>query len=381
MSKESTGRAWVEVDLDALRANFDTVRRRVGAGVALIPMVKANAYGIGVERAVRALEPLEPWAFGVAAAAEGWAVRRLGIERPVIVFSPLPPQDVEAAARARLSASVSDLASLDRWAQASEASEAPLDFHVEVDTGMGRAGFDWRAAPRWAPEVGLRTGPRLRWRGVFTHFQGADAPGDEATAVQWERFQEALAAVPPSAGDLLVHAANSAAALRWPARYGADAVRPGIFLYGGDPAPEVEGLPAARPVVSVRARVVRVQEVPEGWTVGYGATYAAEGVERWATLAVGYGDGLPRALGNGGEVLVRGRRAPMIGRMSMDLTVVDVSGVPEAEAGDVATIVGRDGSEEILLEHVAARADTIGYEILTRLGGRLPRIEVGSGGD
>lgn len=372
-------RAWVEVDLDALRANFRMVRERVGGGAALIPMVKADGYGLGAARVVRALDPLDPWGYGVATATEGRALRADGVTRPVLVFSPLPPQHVALAADAGLTASVSDLDALERWALAARRLDRPLDFHVEIDTGMGRAGFDWRETSRWAPRVKALAGMDVRWAGVYTHFHGADAPDRAPTDTQWRRFQDALAQLPVSREDLLVHGCNSAAALRFP-EYGGDLVRPGIYLYGCDPAHETAaGYPLPRSVASLRARIVLVRDVPPGTTVGYGATHAARGWARWATLAIGYGDGLPRALGNIGAAIVRGVRVPIVGRVSMDMTVVDVSEVPAVEAGDVATLLGRDGGEEIRLEHVAAQATTIGYEILTRLTTRLPRLEVDGG--
>jgi alanine racemase len=380
MSNEARARAWVEIDVGALRANYEMVRRTVGRAAAIIPMVKANGYGLGAERVVRALEPLGPWGYGVAAVGEGVELRREGVDRPVIVFGPMPPDAVELAAEARLTASISDLGELERWARAAERSPGPLDFHLEVDTGMGRAGFDWRRVGEWAEAVAARVGPKLRWTGVYTHFQGADAVDQGPTAIQWERFQEVLARLPVARERIMVHACNSAAALRWP-EYVGDAVRPGIFLYGGHPAVGVEGVPAPRPVVAVRARVVLVREVPPGSTVGYGATHVAGGWERWATLSIGYGDGFPRALGNCGAALVRGRRVPIIGRISMDMTVVDVTTVPEVQVGDVATLIGRDGSEELTVEEVAAHAGTISYEILTRLGTRLNRVELEHGID
>lgn len=177
----------------------------------------------------------------------------------------------------------------------------------------------------------------------------------------------------------MVHASNSAASLRWPA-YGLDAVRPGIFLYGGHPAPGVTGVPRPEPVAAVRARLVLVRDVPPGSTVGYGATHVARSRERWGTIAIGYGDGLRRSLGNRGEALVRGRRVPIIGRVSMDLTTILLDGVGDAEPGDPVTLVGRDGAEEITVDDVAALVDTIGYEILTGLGKRMPRIGM-SGSD
>lgn len=383
MSNYARSRAWVDVDLGALRQNFLTVRRgggRQGGDRPVVAMVKADAYGLGVERVVRTLEPLEPLAYGVAAPAEGAQLRALGIERPVYVMSPLPPQAVEQAAVARLTASISDLDALDRWAAAAERLGISLDFHVEIDTGMGRAGFDWRTVGEWGPAIRARASAdqSIRWTGVFTHFHGADAPSRAPTATQWERFRDAVSSLPGPREDFLVHVANSAAALRW-SDYSVDAVRPGIFLYGGHPlaGSGAEGeIAPPRPVAAVRARIVLVREVPPGSTVGYGATHTSAGWERWATLAIGYGDGYPRRLGNRGTALVHGTRVPVVGRISMDMTVVDVSSVPKLREGDVATLIGRDGPAEILLDDVAAQAETIGYEILTGLTPRLPRVEL-----
>jgi alanine racemase len=239
---------------------------------------------------------------------------------------------------------------------------------------MGRAGFDWRETGAWGAAVHARMGADLRWEGAFTHFHSADAADPAPTATQWERFQDAVASLPVSREDLMVHAANSAAAVRWP-EYAADAVRPGIFLYGGDPAP---GLAGSRPeaVVSVRARLVRVQRVPPGSTLGYGATHVARGWERWATLAIGYGDGIRRSLANRSSAVVRGRKVPIVGRISMDMTVVDITAVPDARVGDVATVLGVDGACSIGLNEMADAAGTISYEILTGLSQRLPRVVV-----
>ncbi|HEX7050588.1 MAG TPA: alanine racemase [Longimicrobiales bacterium] len=376
MSNDLCDRAWIEIDLDAVRENFETVRRAVDRRAAIIAMVKADAYGLGATRIARALEPLDPWGYGVATAAEGVELRDAGITRPILVVAPLPPPCVGDAARHALTASISDLEGLDRWAAAAEQVPGGLDFHVEIDTGMGRCGFDWRESARWGDAVRARCGPALRWTGVFTHFHGADARDDAATRTQWDRFQDALAQLPVSKEDLMVHAANSAAVFRHPS-YAADAVRPGIFLYGGDPAPALRPgtIPRPRPVVAVRARLVLVRDVPPGSTVGYGAVYVSRSWERWGTLAIGYGDGFRREFGPTGAVLVRGRRAPIIGRISMDLTVVDLTGAPEVRVGDAATLIGRDGAAEITLEEVAGRGGTINYEVLTGLGPRLPRVE------
>ena len=374
LSNELRDRAWVEIDTRALRQNYDRIRASVGRNVAIIPMVKADAYGLGAQRVVQTLAALDPYAFGVAAAEEGRALRAAGVERPIIVFTPLTAEALHVAAQHRLTPAISDVVMLDYWTEI--ASGAP--FHVEIDTGMGRAGFDWRETPAWSERLRAAVAKGAQCTGVFTHFHGADAADGTAAAAQWQRFRDALAQFPLSRENLLVHACNSASALRWP-EYALDAVRPGIFLYGGHPAPGVadEARYRPQPVASVHARVVLVRDVPPGSTVGYGATHAARGWERWATLAIGYGDGLPRALGNVGTALVRGRRARIVGRISMDMTVVDVTGVAGVTVGDTATFIGSDGEEEILVDEVAAQAGTISYEILTGLTPRLRRAERG----
>jgi alanine racemase len=384
MQNPDQARAWVEVDMRALRANFETVRRTVGRDVSIIPMVKANGYGLGAVCVARALSRVAPWGYGVASAAEGERLRTAGIETPILLTSPLPPGDVVRAARARLTATISDLAALERWRSAA-AEVGGLDFHVEVDTGMGRAGFDWRETTQWSQAVlsgsSLKSSESgVRWAGIYTHMHSADAADGAPTQTQWRRFQDALRQLPVSREDLMVHAANSAAALRWP-EYSADAVRPGIFLYGGRAAePEyVPHTPEPEPVVSVRARVVLVRDVPPGGTVGYGATHIARGWERWATLGIGYGDGIPRVLGNRGHAIIHGKKAPLIGRISMDMTVVDITAVPDTTAGDVATLIGRDGDACITVDEVAHQAGTISYEIMTGLTARLPRVELQDG--
>jgi alanine racemase len=374
MSNVNTSRAWVEVDLAALQHNFRAVRDAVGARPAIIPMVKADAYGLGMERVMRALEPLEPWGYGVATADEGAALRTMGVRRPILVCGPLPPQSVAQAAAARLTASISDVDALERWRVAAQ-RQGPLDFHVEIDTGMGRAGFDWRETPQWSLRVRELAGGHTRWTGVFTHFHGADSADPTATMAQWARFQDSLAQLPVSREDLMVHAANSAAAMRWP-ELAADAVRPGIFLYGGEPAPGMGGA-VPRAVAAVRARLAMVRDVPPGSTVGYGATHVSRGWERWGTVTIGYGDGVPRRLGNRGSALVGGQVVPFVGRTSMDMIVVDISDVPDAKVGDVVTLIGRDGDAVISIDEVAELAETISYEILTGLRPRLPRVEKG----
>ena len=373
-------RAWIEVQAAAVRRNYHRVQAAVD-GVGMIPMVKADAYGLGTDGMVAALEPEAPLAWGVAAVEEGRRLRALGVQRPVLVCTPLPPGSYPDAVDARLTVCLSSLDGLRRLDEAAAGHrEGAASFHIEVDTGMGRAGFDWRRAAEWGPVVAARQRVGMRWTGCFTHLHSADE--DPSTIqVQWERLVDVLGELAHPREDFVVHAQNSAGALRSgrleSGGYRIDAVRPGIYLYGGAAGP---GLPEPDPVASVRARVVQVRDALPATTLGYGATYAARGWERWATLAIGYGDGLPCALGNCGAALLRGHRVPIIGRVSMDMTVVNISDVEGVEVGDVATLIGESGEERITVDEVAGLAGTISYEVLTGFTNRLPRIWMDDGG-
>jgi alanine racemase len=370
MSTDRRTRAWVEVDASALRRNARRLAERVGPSAPLIPMVKADAYGTGVAGAVAALRDEGPAAWGVASVDEGEAVLELGVDEPVHIYSPLPPGELERAVRVGLVPALSDpreLETVGRAARAAGLGNAP--FQVEVDTGMGRAGATRGQIEEWRERL-ERIGEELRWVGLFTHFHSADEEGGPGMEAQFRRFGDAVAQLRPPT-EVRVHVGNSAAGVRWGRTRALGAVRAGIHLYGGSAGPD---LPPPEPVVAVRARVSRVVEVPAGTTCGYGATYRASRAERWATLSLGYGDGLPRSAVPGAEVVVEGSRVPLVGRVSMDMVVANISGLHGVRLGSVATLLGGDGSERISLDELADRAGTISYEILTGLGRRLPRI-------
>ncbi len=373
MSTEPRQRAWVEIRSSTLRRNYERIRKIVGPGPGILPVVKSNGYGLGMRRVVETLEPLEPWGYGIETVEEGRQLRSLGIDRPALVMAPVPPLQVDQAVAAGLTLSISSIEALECVARVARETGSPSRIHVEIDTGMGRAGFDWRCAAEWGAELHSIAGADVEWEGVYTHFYSAADFGSRAMFEQVDRFRAALDVLrPPGPGRWTEHVLNSSGIVRSPELAG-DLVRPGIYLYGGRSWP---GVPDPDPVLAVRARIVLVRDVPAGTTLGYGATYTSSKRERWATLGIGYGDGIPRALGSGGTVIVGGQRVPMIGRISMGMIVVDITGVPESSArvGEEVTVVGEDGGERITLEEVARVSGSISHEILTRLSTRLPRV-------
>ncbi len=351
-------RAWVEVDLAAVVENARTVARV--AGTRLLPVVKANAYGVGAVAVSRALEPLDPWGYGVATVEEGAELRAAGIVRPVLVFMPARPDLFDAYHAHRLTPALDEPVSIHAWIARGARGGA---FHLEIDTGMGRTGVRWDEIE---PLADLLDTPYLE--GCYTHFHSADRRDGSADA-QLERFKAAvgrLARRPP-----LLHAANSAAALRGKP-FALDAIRPGIYLYGASAG---EGLPVGRPVIALRARVVSVRNVQRGESVSYNASWIAPRDTTVATLGIGYADGVRRSLGLKGDatVLLNGARCPVVGLVTMDLTMVDV-GDGRAAVGDVATLVGDVERQGNTLDQFAAWSGTLQHEFLAGLGARLPRI-------
>jgi alanine racemase len=351
-----TTRAWVDVDLAALTANARTVA--AVSGSRLLPMVKANGYGLGAAQVARALEAVDPWGFGVASLEEGAALRAAGITRPILLVTPLVPQWIEQCLSLGLRPSIGDVSTLESWI-----GRSAQPFHLEIDTGMSRAGLRWNDSAslnRSATLLRNATG----WEGAFTHFLASESDLG-GTQRQWDRLHEALRTLPRRPP--LIHAANSAAALRGKS-FAGDLVRPGIFLYGGS-----TGGPEPQAVAAFRGRVVGVRRLAAGDTVGYGGTWRAERPVMVATVSVGYADGFPRGSPAEGkermqrEIELSGRLVPVVGRVTMDMCMAAAG--QEVALGDVATIFGGLAS----LDKQAEAAGTISYELLTRLGARVAR--------
>ena len=372
---------WSEVDLDAIRANVAALTARA-APAALLAVVKANGYGHGAVPVARAaLDAGATW-LGVARVEEGEQLRDAGITARIMLLSEPVPRAADRVVAADLTPVVYTEAGIDALAKAvAEAGRAePFEVHLKVDTGMHRVG----CAPDDALGLARVSAARseLTFAGVCTHLAVADEPENAYTGEQLAAFDGVLAALdavglrPP-----LAHAANSAALLVSPAAH-YDLVRVGIACYGLPPSPVLANRePALRPALSLRARVTLVKTLPEGARVSYGLREAVQAPGRIATVPAGYADGVPRGLGlEGGEVLVRGRRRPIVGVITMDQLLVDLGDVA-AEAGDEVVLIGRQGDEEITATEWGERLGTISYEIVTGIGARVPRTYIGAAAD
>ncbi|MHB8773281.1 MAG: alanine racemase [Syntrophales bacterium] len=370
--KEQLGyRNWVEVDLGSFAANWAEMRRLVGPAVKIMQVVKADAYGHGAIEISNAALENGAACLGVANADEGVQLRVSGITAPIVILSPATGSEIDQIIKYTLTPSVSDLGFARDLQKRAKKAGIRAAIHCEVDTGMGRGGTMQAEACRVIGEIaGL---PNLCIEGIFTHFAESEIPS-YYNDQQWRSFQEILATLAGRGLAIpLRHIANSGAILNYP-QYCLDMVRPGIMSYGIYPSPETRPKAALSPVMSFKTRVVLVKEFPEGYSIGYGRTFITRRPTRIATLPVGYGDGFGWMLSNQGEALIRGKRAPIAGRISMDMCTLDVSHIPECVIGDEAVLMGEQGSERITADEIAAKVRSISYEILCALGKRAPRV-------
>lgn len=377
--------AWVDVDLEALEQNLRTLRERIGSA-KLMAVVKADGYGHGAVGVSRALEAAGVDWLGVALLEEGAEVRRAGVRLPILVLGTARPSRISLYRRYRLTPTVSSLAELALWRQWTAGCHgARQPIHLKIDTGMSRLGVRLEEVPAALEMIRGSSGskaPRLLLAGLLSHFAEADDLESPRNVVQEERFAGVLELLTEAERrSVLIHMANSAAALYRPgSRY--DLVRLGLAMYGLDPAgfapmeePAGGGL---RPVMSVRARIVQLREVPAGTPVSYGGRTVVARHSRIAVVPVGYADGYAWRLTGKAEALVRGVRVPVAGSVTMDMTLLDVTDTG-AELGDEVVLLGRQGDEEITAQELARHAGTISWEILCHLGLRLPRRYVRGG--
>lgn len=362
---------WLEIDLHAIGGNVEALRRIVGPRVAIMAVLKADAYGHGAVRTARTVLQHGTAALAVATIGEAAALRDAGIAAPILALGYTPPWQVREALRRDVQLAVFDGEVARECAAAAAELALPARVHVKVDTGMARLGLRPEDAPGLLAE--LQSRPRVEVVGLFTHFATADSADETFAREQLRRFNAVAEAVskaglrPP-----LVHAANSAAIFRFPEAH-FDLVRPGIAVYGLDPGPETLCPGGFQAALAFKTAIAQVKTLPPGSPVSYGATYVTRRQERIATIPVGYADGFRRAP-SWREVLVHGRRAPVVGRVCMDYTMIEVTGIPGVVVGDEVVLIGRQGDDAITAEAAASWLGTINYEVVAAILPRVPRL-------
>ncbi len=363
--------AWVEVDLDALVHNVRCIRPLVDPSCRILLIVKADAYGHGAVEIAREAVRAGVYMLGVATVDEGRELRQAGIDAAILLLSPALPDEIPALLDAQLRTTIPDLGFARELSDAARARGTLAPVHVEVDTGMGRSGVLARDAHEWIRSVHAL--PGLLLEGVYTHFPVSDT--DEAfTRRQARELADLVGALRAAGIDVpLVHASNSAGILNVPELH-FDMVRPGGMLYGCVPHPNLLGLQPLRAVMSFRARLVQVRSLPPRSPISYGGDVYTCRETRLGIVPVGYGHGLARAYSGRGSVLCHGRRAHILGRVTMDMTMVDLSAIPEARVGDEVVLFGRQGASEIPVDEIAEKTGVIGYEILCGISKRVVRV-------
>jgi len=360
------------IDLGALRWNFRQARKKVGPQVKILSVVKANAYGHGACEIAEALEDEGSDGFGTATVEEGIELRQRGIRSPVVVLAGVYPDQLEDIERYDLTPVICESEVLSRLKKIAKKRNGPLNFHLKVDTGMGRVGFLASESATWLPD--LRGLEELKLQGVFSHFSRAESVMDKYTKKQLESFRRVLQQFEADGHQpSLVHLANSAAIITLPGAY-FTMVRPGLMLYGIYPSPEMVNEISLKPVLTWKTFIHQLKKVPKGFSISYGQTFTTQRESMIATLPLGYADGYKRSLSNRGAVLVRGQRAPIIGTICMDLTMVDVTDIRGVSQGDEVVLLGQQKDAAISANEMASWANTISYEILTSISARVPRI-------
>lgn len=370
--------SWVEIDLGALRHNFLQARERMSPGTRAVGVVKSDAYGHGMLPVARELVALGVELLAVSKYWEACELRDSGIEVPIIVLLGLEPEEMRDAIRRDIRPVVFRRDHARQLSEAALIEGIPARVHLKIDTGMGRLGVPWEQAGRFLEE--LTALPGIRLEGALSHFAAADEADKTYSHHQVRRFRDTLRILSERGHPLrYAHIANSAGLLDLPAAH-FQLVRLGIMLYGSQPSQDLHAPAHLLPVMSFKSKILQLKEVPAGQYIGYGRTYVA-GRRSWiATIPVGYDDGYPRLLSNRGLVLVRGERAPVVGRVSMSMITVDVSHIDQVAEDDEVVLLGAQGKERILAEEIAELCGTIPYEIFCRMGRHRHRIFLNAAG-
>lgn len=368
-------RVHADIDLDAIRHNMDEMHRLVDPHTKLMAVIKTDGYGHGAIPIARELEEIDyVYGYAVAAEEEALALRADGIKKPILILGYTFPEQYEALLQAQITPAIFTVEAAKLLSETAGRMQMTAHIHIKLDTGMGRVGFliSEESADQIAQIAKL---PHIMIEGMFTHFAKADEKDKTSANKQLSEFLRMADMLEERGVHIpLKHCSNSAGILDLP-QANLDIVRAGITLYGLHPSEEVHlERMDMRPVMSLKSQVAHVKTLLAGYGISYGATYVTPDERRIATIPVGYGDGYARSLSNQGDVLIRGRRAPICGRVCMDQFMVDVTDIPGVCVGDTVTLIGTDGEEHITLEELGEKSGRFNYEFACDLGKRIPRV-------
>lgn len=367
-------RTWAQVSVGAIRNNYENMRLKLPEGCKFLGVVKANAYGHGAVQVAKMLQEYGCDYLAVACLDEAEELRAAGLKLPILILGATVPEFAQRVADCGATQSIGSLEAAKEFSHVLQKAGKTVKVHIKLETGMGRTGFNVKHGDV-SEAVQAVLLPGLDIEGVFTHFAVSDEPdGEEYTRAQFKLFMDATEKIEKDSGIhfSIKHCANSGVMVNYPDMY-LDMVRPGIALYGVFPGAHEKGLELT-PAMELKSRIVELHDLEPGETVSYGCTFKAERKTRVAVLPIGYADGLHRVLSGRLEVLVCGVRCKQIGRICMDMCMVDVTDVPNVQVGDVATIFGKDNEAIICVTELAEKAGTISYEILSNIAARVPRF-------
>ena len=371
-------RVYATVDLDAIRQNMEAMKANIAKGTMICGVVKSDGYGHGSVPVAKAVEDLV-WGYAVAAVEEGWVLRDHHITKPILVLGYVPEEEFESLVEQEIRYTVSEWKEVEILSKIAQKLGKNAYVHIKMDTGMGRIGL------RFAEEIltlaqKIETLPNIVIEGIFTHMATADMADKTKAKEQIRMFKEMLQLLENNGIYIPIRHCSNSAGIIVLKEANIDMVRAGIALYGLYPSEEVNKENVClTPALELKSIVSYLKTVPKGSPIGYGATFVTQKETKVATVSIGYGDGYPRALSNKGYALVRGKKAPIIGRICMDQFMMDVSDIPEIQQGDTVTLIGKDQNEQITVEELAELAGTFNYEFVCDLGKRIPRVYISGG--
>ncbi len=370
-------RAYAEINLDNIKYNVENIQRRIGRDTKILAIIKADGYGHGSIPIAKFLSREKlVYGFGVSTVREAVVLRKAGIEEPILILGYVLPADFITIIDYSITTTVFQYDTARMLSEVASAKNKTAKIHIKIDTGMGRIGF---AADEASVDEICRTAelPGIEIEGIFTHFACADHKDKTSANKQKALFYDILNKLSAKGIDVPVkHMCNSAGIVEFDGEF-LDLVRAGIIIYGLYPSEEVcKSNVKLLPAMSIKSRVVYVKTIKPGMTVSYGSDFVAEKDTRIATISIGYADGYYRSLSGKGEVLIRGKRAVIVGRVCMDQMMVDVTDIPDVQQGDIVTVFGRDGDDEITFEEASKKAGTINYEFICGFARRVPRIYI-----